>query len=57
MPPIDEARLRELADRAEISDAQLRYATGVGTLDWELLRTRAGSHHKPNTQGGSDQTV
>lgn len=36
---IDEARLRELSDRAEISDVQLRYATGVDCRDWALLRT------------------
>jgi hypothetical protein len=36
---IDEARLQELSDRAEISDVQLRYATGVDTRDWVLLRT------------------
>ncbi len=36
---IDDARLRELSDRAEISDVQLRYATSVDTRDWALLRT------------------
>jgi len=35
----DEARLQELSDRAEISDVQLRYATGVDSRDWALLRT------------------
>ena len=39
MSPVDETRLRHLSDRAEISDVQLRYATGVDTRNWELLRT------------------
>ena len=39
MSPVDEARLRQLLDRAEISDVQLRYATAVDTRDWEYLRT------------------
>ena len=39
MSPVDETRLRQLSDRAEISDVQLRYATGVDTRNWELLRT------------------
>lgn len=39
MSPSDETLLRHLADRAEISDVQLQYATAVDTRDWELLRT------------------
>ena len=29
----------ELLDRAEISDVQLRYATGTDSRDWELFRS------------------
>jgi 3-phenylpropionate/cinnamic acid dioxygenase small subunit len=39
MSPVDENRLRQLLDRAEISDVQLRYATGTDTRNWELFRT------------------
>jgi SnoaL-like domain len=39
MSPVDETRLRQLSDRAEIIDVQHRYATGVDTRNWELLRT------------------
>ena len=35
---IDENKLQFLLDRAAISDVQLRYATGVDTRDWPLLR-------------------
>ena len=31
--------LQRLLDRAEISDVQLRYATGTDTHDWELFRS------------------
>lgn len=34
-----DARLERLLDRQEISDVQLRYATGVDSRDWELFRT------------------
>ena len=34
-----EARLRQLLDRAEISDVQLRYATGTDSHNWELFRS------------------
>lgn len=34
-----EARLRQLQDRAEISDVQLRYAKGTDSHDWELFRS------------------
>lgn len=37
--PIDETRLRRLLDRADISDVQLRYATGTDSHDWELFRS------------------
>ncbi|MES0836796.1 nuclear transport factor 2 family protein [Nocardiopsis tropica] len=37
--PVDENRLRRLLDRAEISDVQLRYATGTDSRDWELFRS------------------
>jgi 3-phenylpropionate/cinnamic acid dioxygenase small subunit len=36
---IDESRLLRLWDRAEISDVQLRYATGTDSRDWELFRS------------------
>ena len=36
---IDETRLQRLWDRAEISDVQLRYATGTDSHDWELFRS------------------
>jgi 3-phenylpropionate/cinnamic acid dioxygenase small subunit len=32
-------RLRRLLDRAEISDVQLRYATGTDSHDWALFRS------------------
>ncbi|WP_252446257.1 nuclear transport factor 2 family protein [Pseudonocardia humida] len=31
--------MRRLHDRAEISDVQLRYATGTDSRDWELFRS------------------
>ena len=34
-----EMTLQTLLDRAEISDVFHRYATGLDTRDWELLRT------------------
>lgn len=37
--PSDDDRLRRLLDRADISDVQLRYATGTDTRDWELFRS------------------
>ena len=39
MSDIDEAKLRFLLDRTEISDVQLRYATGVDRRDWRLYRS------------------
>jgi hypothetical protein len=36
---MDDAKLQLLLDRAEISDVQLRYATGLDTRNWELFRT------------------
>lgn len=36
---IDDAHVRLLRDRAEISDVQLRYATGTDSRDWELFRS------------------
>jgi 3-phenylpropionate/cinnamic acid dioxygenase small subunit len=39
MSTVDETRLQQLLDRAEISDVQLRYATGTDTRNWELFRT------------------
>jgi len=39
MSPVDETRLRQLLDRAEISDVQLRYATGTDARNWELFRS------------------
>ena len=39
MSDIDEAKLRFLLDRTEISDVQLRYATGVDMRDWRLYRS------------------
>jgi SnoaL-like protein len=39
MSRLDETRLQQLLDRAEISDVQLRYATCIDTLNWELFRT------------------
>ncbi|HET6289525.1 MAG TPA: nuclear transport factor 2 family protein [Amycolatopsis sp.] len=35
----DEARMDRLHDRAEISEVQLRYATGTDFRDWELFRS------------------
>jgi len=37
--PIDETRLGRLLDRADISDVQLRYATGTDSRDWGLFRS------------------
>lgn len=34
-----ETRLRRLLDRADISDVQLRYATGTDSRDWKLFRS------------------
>jgi 3-phenylpropionate/cinnamic acid dioxygenase small subunit len=36
---MDDARLQLLLDRAEISDLQLRYATGLDSRDWPLFRS------------------
>ncbi|WP_214401027.1 nuclear transport factor 2 family protein [Pseudonocardia lacus] len=38
LPAVDPA-VRRLHDRAEISDVQLRYATGTDSHDWELFRS------------------
>lgn len=35
----DDARVRRLLDRADISDVQLRYATGTDSRDWKLFRS------------------
>jgi hypothetical protein len=35
----DAIRLQRLVDRAEISDVQLRYATGVDSRDWAVFRS------------------
>lgn len=35
----DDTRLRRLLDRADISEVQLRYATGTDSRDWELFRS------------------
>lgn len=35
----DGDRLRRLLDRADISEVQLRYATGTDSHDWELFRS------------------
>ena len=37
--PLVDPRLRELLDRAEISDVLHRYATGLDRQDWELYRS------------------
>lgn len=37
--PVADTWLRRLQDRAEISDVQLRYATGTDSHDWELFRS------------------
>ncbi|MGH7950080.1 MAG: nuclear transport factor 2 family protein [Candidatus Binataceae bacterium] len=36
---MDESKLQLLLDRAEISDVQLRYATGLDTRNWTLFRS------------------
>jgi len=36
---MEDARLQLLIDRAEISDVQLRYATGLDSRDWPLFRS------------------
>src|SRR5712692_8329180 len=36
---MDDAKLQLLLDRAEISDVQLRYATGLDSRDWALFRS------------------
>jgi hypothetical protein len=36
---MEDARLQLLIDRAEISDVQLRYATGLDSRDWMLFRS------------------
>lgn len=37
--PSEQPRLRQLLDRADISDIQLRYATGTDSRDWKLFRS------------------
>lgn len=36
---MDNAALQALLDRAEISDVQLRYATGLDMRDWKIFRS------------------
>ena len=36
---MDDAKLQLLLDRVEISDVQLRYATGLDSRDWSLFRS------------------
>ena len=36
---MDDAKFQMLLDRAEISDVQLRYATGLDSRDWPLFRS------------------
>src|ERR1700687_1442462 len=36
---MDDSKLQLLLDRAEISDVQLRYATGLDSRDWPLFRS------------------
>lgn len=36
---MDDAKLQLLLDRAEISDVQLRYATGLDMRDWTTFRS------------------
>jgi len=36
---MDDTKLQLLLDRAEISDVQLRYATGLDSRDWPLFRS------------------
>ena len=36
---MDDTKLQYLLDRAEISDVQLRYATGLDSRDWKLFRS------------------
>jgi hypothetical protein len=36
---MDDGKLQLLLDRAEISDVQLRYATGLDSRDWPLFRS------------------
>jgi 3-phenylpropionate/cinnamic acid dioxygenase small subunit len=36
---MDESKLQMLLDKAEISDVQLRYATGLDTRNWALFQT------------------
>src|SRR5260370_21583642 len=36
---MDDAKLQLLVDRAEISDVQLRYATGLDSRDWPQFRS------------------
>jgi hypothetical protein len=36
---MEDAKLQLLLDRAEISDVQLRYATGLDSRDWPLFRS------------------
>jgi hypothetical protein len=37
--PVDAPSLQRLVDRAEITDVQLRYATGTDRRDWALFRS------------------
>ena len=39
MTSADDIRLREMLDRAEISEVQLRYAACTDTLNWPVFRT------------------
>lgn len=52
--PID-ARVQRLVDRAEISDVQLRYATGTDSRDWQLFRSCFTEEVEVDFSEGFDQ--
>jgi len=58
----ENAKLQLLLDRAEISDVQLRYATGLDSRDWPLFRSCFINENEietdfTNDTGDSTQTM
>jgi len=55
----ENAKLQLLLDRAEISDVQLRYATGLDSRDWPLFRSCFTNENEIETDftGDSTQTM
>jgi hypothetical protein len=53
MSAVDETRLRQLLDLAEISAVQLRYSTGTDTRNWERFRTASPTRSTSTSAPGS----